>query len=173
MGDVEAGARDCRSGKGPVVIQAPTKARSDARKKVAEELDGHWEELTDADRSTVAVDKIGDLRRAIQAIRTHFKKQGFEMVARPDNRFEQPTGMGYRDIKLLFEAPNGRMVEVQVHVKAMVVAKQELHPLYRENQNIMADIRKRGKATPEQLETLKRNTERMRRGYGKAWEASQ
>lgn len=118
----------------PQIIIAPIKNRDDAERKVLRKNKANREyspeEVTDINRATLAVDKLDDLPGAISELRAWANEQGWK-IARFENRFKEPTHLGYADVAMVLEAPNGHKLELQMNVGPMIRAKEGPgHDLY-------------------------------------------
>jgi len=152
----------------PVVIIAPPKHRDRARDKVRTRYGGNWQEgATDLVRGTIAVDNYEDMRRVVDKLR----ESGMKLVAKPRNRFAEPTEVGYRDMVLNVQLPSGHIMELQLHLKPMLRAKEEAHGHYRAIRDLQPRIQKEGRdsLTAEELAVYDRNVAAMRRIYDEAW----
>ena len=111
---------------------APLKGEKRAREKVQsdyvteEHPDGDWSQLRDVVRGTISVPSMAHVKQAI----SHLQSVGISLAQKPKNRFEKPTGEGYRDLMTFVKLPNGMLAELQIHVKAMTLAKEKGHKDY-------------------------------------------
>jgi hypothetical protein len=156
---------------GPVVVIGSTKKREAAEDKVRERYGGNWSEgAVDLVRASIAVDKYEDLRGVIDKL----KKSGIELVSRPRNRFRTATAAGYRDVVLNARLPNGHVMELQLHLKPMLQAKEQNHALYSQIKGLDDKVRdKRREEIPEDvMERFHTLTSRQREVYERAWQES-
>ena len=153
---VEGYAKNIR---GPVVIHAPMKASARAAEKVLKKFNGNWTKATDIVRGTVGVDSIQELPKAVNSIRKQFAANGFKKARVPKNRFLKPGDDGYRDLLMNFQAPNGQVVEIQVHLKPILVIKQgKGHKIYEQIRSLSAFSKK-----------YQDGVRRMKKLYDDAW----
>lgn len=105
---------------------APLKGEKRAKEKVEADYKGDWSQLRDVVRGTISVPSMGHIKQALG----HLKSVGIELAQKPKNRFEKPTGEGYRDLMTFVKLPNGMLAELQLHVKSMTLAKEKGHKDY-------------------------------------------
>jgi hypothetical protein len=155
-------------GKGGMLFIAKVKGKARASEKVRDDYAGDWSKLCDPVRCSIAVDKMDDLSGVIDAL----KKGGMKLARQPKDRFRKPTNVGYRDLMLNVVFPNGLVGEVQVHLKAMLQAKNDGHHHYEIARPLESKAEK-GKPplTPEEESTLRAANEAQSEIYGKAWQA--
>jgi hypothetical protein len=108
------------------VFVAPLKSESRAKEKVMADYDGDWSQLRDIVRATISVPTMADVKTALAKL----KESGVELAQQPKDRFAEPTSEGYRDAMTIVKLPNGMLAELQVHVKAMTLAKDHGHHAY-------------------------------------------
>ncbi len=129
--------------------------------KVMSDYAGDATRIRDLVRGTVVVDTIEQAERAVALLRKRF---GAPVKFRD---FSMPIpGTGYRDIFMQFERAGGLAFEVQVNVPAMLEAKERMHALYEEWQNIQRSEGARSvedQARSDQLEAQQREV------YGEVW----
>lgn len=105
---------------------APLKGEKRAREKVEADYGGDWSQLRDVVRATISVPSMAHVKQALG----HLKDAGLELAQKPKNRFEKPTPEGYRDLMAIVKLPNGMLAELQIHTKAMTLAKEQGHKDY-------------------------------------------
>ena len=105
---------------------APLKGAKRAKEKCEADYGGDWSQLRDIVRGTISVPTMAHVKQAIG----HMKTAGLEIAQKPKNRFEKPTAEGYRDLMTFVKLPNGMVAELQIHVKAMTLAKEKGHKDY-------------------------------------------
>lgn len=105
---------------------APLKGEKRAKEKVEADYGGDWSQLRDIVRGTISVPTMGHVKQAIE----HLQAAGLELAQKPKNRFEKPTPEGYRDLMTFVKLPNGMLAELQIHTKAMTLAKENGHKDY-------------------------------------------
>lgn len=153
------------SQEGPVVVIAPPKTKKAAEDKVRERYGGDWSEgAVDLVRATIAVDKYEDLMEVVEKL----KESGVELAAKPRNRYRDATSSGYRDVVLNARLPNGHVMELQLHLKPVLQAKESNHGLYSQIKGL--DEKPSDELAEEQQRILDENTRRMREIYDRAWE---
>lgn len=113
--------REAFSPPGLCVIIAPLKSEKRSNEKVIEEYDGDWSRLVDILRASVADDKEREVREAIRRL----EESGAVYARPPKDRFTNPLSNGYRDFLANYILPNGFVVEIQFHLKALLVAREE------------------------------------------------
>lgn len=111
---------------GGMLFIAPLKGEERAAEKVQADYGGDWSQLRDVVRCSIAVDTMSDVRKTMQALH----KSGLKLAMQPKNRFHKPTPVGYRDILMNVQFPNGIIGEVQLHLKGMLKAKEAGHEHY-------------------------------------------
>ena len=104
----------------------PNKSQKRATAKVESDYDGDWTKLKDMVRATIAVEKVGDVRKVVDEL----ERAGVKLAARPKDNISNVKPEGYRDLNMLVRLPNGMLAELQVNVKAMVEAKTAAHGDY-------------------------------------------
>ncbi len=162
--DKDLGARTIRGDKGellgekdlqtpgPIVQIGPVKTEERTQGKVDKDYKGHWENVGDVVRASVAVDSA----KEIPAIVDKLRAKGIEIV-RGKDRIAKPTEAGYRDLLMNVRYPSGHIGELQVHVKSLLAAKNGPgHALYEQTQKIerAADGRKMTPDETRQVESL-------------------
>lgn len=105
---------------------APLKGEKRAREKVESDYGGDWSQLRDMVRATISVPGMANVTQAL----SHLKSVGIELAQKPKDRFSKPTDEGYRDLMTIVKLPNGMLAELQIHVKAMTLAKEKGHKDY-------------------------------------------
>ncbi|ATI15652.1 hypothetical protein [Bordetella phage vB_BbrM_PHB04] len=120
---------------------APLKGEKRAKEKVEADYDGDWSQLRDIVRATISVPSMGSVKQALG----HLRDAGIELAQKPKDRFAKPTDEGYRDLMTIVKLPNGMLAELQIHVKAMTLAKEEGHEHYNVSRSLQA---KYGEAEP-------------------------
>lgn len=120
---------------------APLKGEKRAQEKVEADYGGDWSQLRDIVRATISVPTMGSVKQALG----HLREAGIELAQKPKDRFAKPTDEGYRDLMTIVKLPNGMLAELQIHVKAMTLAKEEGHEHYNVSRSLQA---KYGEAEP-------------------------
>lgn len=108
------------------------KSEQRARQKIAHELNGEVNRITDLARATIVAEDIESLMLAYEQLNR------FTKIVKTKNRFKTPARSGYRDLNLLVQLPHSNIVaEVQLHLKAIADVKSgEEHDIYEEIQSI-------------------------------------
>lgn len=103
-----------------------------AQYKVANKLDGDVSQLTDLARASIVADDIHQLLASYELI-----AQSSQLL-KVKNRFANPKLSGYRDINLLLELPQTKMiVELQLHLNDIAEIKSgPEHEIYEQVQQI-------------------------------------
>ncbi|KGY09380.1 phosphoribosylglycinamide formyltransferase [Vibrio sinaloensis] len=111
---------------------AGVKSAERAKEKIAYELDGQTERITDLARATIVADDIESLMSAYEVLNRE------TTIVKVKNRFKNPAASGYRDLNLLVQLPKTKLIaEVQVHLKAIADVKSgPEHDLYEKIQKI-------------------------------------
>ena len=154
--------------KGPVLLTAPLKGQKRADEKVRTDYGGDYSRLTDVVRASIAVDSYDD----IDSVVSQLKKSGIKIAKKPKDRFSKPTDVGYRDVLLNVQYPNGHIGELQLHVKPMLKGKKQAHKQYEQMRTITAKMfdEKRKTMTPEEQATYKKASDESLDIYNKAWD---
>lgn len=113
---------------------APLKGEKRAKEKVESDYGGDWSQLRDIVRATISVPQMANVTEAL----SHLKSVGIELAQKPKDRFSKPTDEGYRDLMTIVKLPNGMLAELQIHVKAMTLAKEKGHKDYEVTRSLMA-----------------------------------
>jgi hypothetical protein len=108
----------------PLILLAPIKGQKRATEKVTDKYGGDWGRLQDLVRGTIAVSTFEELPAVVESMRKHLSKQGWKLATRPEDNFQKPLPGGYRDMHVAFEAPDGHIAELQIHLKSMLHAKE-------------------------------------------------
>lgn len=154
---------------GGMLFIAPMKGEKRAAEKVESDYSGDWSRLTDTVRCSIAVDAMDDL----PALVAELKKGGMKLAQQPKDRFAKPPPVGYRDALLNVEFPNGIVGEVQLHVKAMLRAKNEGHHHYETQRSLVAKIPPGGpppSLSPEDEAKVAESIARQKEIYSSAWQ---
>lgn len=117
---------------GGMLFIAPLKGEKRAAQKVESDYGGDWSQLRDVVRCSIAVDTMEE----VQSTLAKLKENGLKLAMQPKDRFAKPVPVGYRDLLMNVEFPNGTIGEVQLHWKPMLAAKSEGHHAY----EVMRDI---------------------------------
>ena len=148
---------------------APLKGEKRAKEKVEADYGGDWSQLRDVVRGTISVPTMAHVKQAI----SHLQSAGISLAQKPKNRFEKPTGEGYRDLMTFVKLPNGMLAELQIHVKAMTLAKEKGHKDYeitRSLQGKYGEGEPSGKWADEDHTKFYDALKRQKDVYGEAWQ---
>ncbi len=145
---------------------AGVKSKHRAKEKIAHELDGRVERITDLARATIVAEDVASLVSIYETLERE------TTIVKVKNRFKKPGPSGYRDLNLLVRLPKTNLIaEVQVHLKAIAEVKNGAeHDLYENIQKIerQAIVEKR---TPTEFEMVSiRNMRTQAKNlYQQAW----
>lgn len=128
MDDVDWG------GEGHYLFIAPLKGEERAAEKVESDYGGDWSKLLDVVRGSIAVDTHEQIREVVGKL----TEAGLKLAKQPKDRFHKPTPVGYRDLLMNVELPNGIVGELQLHVKGMLEAKEQGHKPYEVMRSLFA-----------------------------------
>lgn len=111
---------------------AGAKSHQRALEKVALELDGQAERITDLARATIVANDVASLVTAYETLNREVT------IVKVKNRFKNPAESGYRDLNVLVQLPKTKIIaEVQFHLAAIAEVKSGAeHELYEQIQNI-------------------------------------
>jgi ppGpp synthetase/RelA/SpoT-type nucleotidyltranferase len=111
---------------------AGVKSSERAKQKIALELNGQTDRITDLARATIVADDIESLMSAYEVLDRE------TTIVKVKNRFKTPQASGYRDLNILVKLPKTDIIaEVQVHLKAIADVKSgPEHALYEQIQYI-------------------------------------
>lgn len=149
---------------GGMLFVAPLKGQDRASEKVENKYGGDWSRLVDVVRASIAVDSYDELKSLVGKL----KEGGLELAAAPEDRFHEPTPVGYSDVMLNVKLSNGTVGELQLHLKPMLEAKAEGHKPY----EVIRSIAEKGPAEEWSEEDRKAHDEAVtesKRIYGEAW----
>jgi hypothetical protein len=149
---------------GDKIILAPIKSESRSVEKVNREYHGDWRQLLDLVRASVACDNMDDLRGRINQINLQ--------PLRVKDRFAEPLNSGYRDILMNYEMSNGLIVEVQFHLKPILIAREKQHMAYAVVRTIKLAMDKEGrkKMTEAEKAAVRKVKQEGKELMDQAWE---
>lgn len=109
-------------------VKSPQRAQA----KIATELNGQTNKITDIARGSLVADDISSLVQAYELL----SKEA--TIVSVKNRFKAPTISGYRDLNVLVRLPNSQIIaEVQFHLKDISIIKNgPEHDIYEKIQHI-------------------------------------
>lgn len=143
------------------------KSRDRAEYKIATELNGNVQNLTDLARGSLVADDISSLVQAFELLSKEIT------IVEVKNRFKQPAKSGYRDLKLLVRLPNNQHIaEIQLHLQGISNIKNGAeHHLYEQIQ-ILERTAKVNNRKPNDIEFAKINQLRNQSQhlYSFAWQ---
>lgn len=146
---------------------AGIKSSQRAKQKIALELDGKTDRITDLARATIVADDIESLMSAYEVLDRE------TTIVKVKNRFKTPQASGYRDLNILVKLPKTDIIaEVQVHLKAIADVKSgPEHKLYEQIQRIERQAAVESRQLSE-IETARINSIRSesRALYLNAWQ---
>lgn len=147
---------------------APLKGEKRAKEKVEADYNGDWSQLRDIVRGTISLPTMGHVKQALG----HLKEAGIELAQKPKDRFAKPTGEGYRDLMAFVKLPNGMLAELQIHVKAMTLAKEKGHKDYEVTRSLQGKYNEgepSDKWSDEDHTKFYDALKRQKEIYGEAW----
>ena len=142
------------------------KSRQRAEQKIATELNGQPERLTDLARGTLVANNISSLVDAFN----HLSRES--TIVETKNRFKQPASSGYRDLKMLVQLPqSGLIAEIQLHLDSIAEIKSgPEHDIYESIQHVerQATLEQRELNDIEvaKIKALRKQSQHM---YQQAW----
>lgn len=143
------------------------KSSQRAKEKIALELNGQVERITDLARATIVADDIASLVSVYEALDREAR------IVKVSNRFKSPVESGYRDLKLLVQLPKTHLiVEIQLHLKAIADVKSgPEHDLYQQVQRIERQAASEQRTLNDlEVETIKRLRNHSKELYQQAWQ---
>ncbi|CAH0525875.1 RelA/SpoT domain-containing protein [Vibrio hippocampi] len=138
-----------------------------AQEKIATELGGETNKITDLARATIVANDVDSLVGAYETLSREAK------IVRVKNRFKSPAPSGYRDLNVLVKLPKtGIIAEVQFHLQAIADVKSgPEHDLYEIIQDIernaLAQQRVLNDFETAQIASLRRQSLQL---YQDAWQ---
>lgn len=153
---------------GGIVLLAPLKGEEAATRKVQADYKGDWRKLGDMVRASVAVDSLAEMHRAMEALR----KEGAVFARRPKDRINKPQPVGYRDVLMNLQTPEGGVVEVQFHLKPVLLAKDAGHKHYEVMREVdrRMELEGRTERTPEEQTAYDEAFTKSKALYDAAWQ---
>ncbi|WCE30996.1 RelA/SpoT domain-containing protein [Vibrio sp. SCSIO 43137] len=146
---------------------AGVKSRQRAEEKIAADLDGNVSKITDLARATIIAEDVEGLVSAFESISNQTKIVGVK------NRFKSPAPSGYRDLNILVELPETKIVaEVQLHLAGIEKVKSgPEHDLYEIIQGIERKAQSENRAMTEweesKIASLRNESKAL---YQQAWQ---
>lgn len=142
------------------------KAKQRAQYKIATELHGHPEHLTDLARGSLVANDIASLVDAYTLISRE------TTVLETKNRFKNPASSGYRDLKMLVQLPHsGIIAEIQLHLDAIADIKSgPEHDIYESIQQIERNAQAEQRTMNDiELATVAQLRHQSQEMYQQAW----
>ena len=149
-------------------IPPELKGRARAQEKIDADYGGDPSRITDLARSTIEFENPTQLRQAMERLR------GSTEIVRVKDRFENPVD-GYRDVMMNVRMSNGHIVEVQLHLRAILEVKNGPgHALYEQVRSIDARAQTEGRPlTPDETSRRAQLVEEMTGLYDAAFAGTQ
>ncbi|NOI68544.1 phosphoribosylglycinamide formyltransferase [Vibrio sp. 99-8-1] len=148
-------------------VFAGIKSEQRAKEKIDTDLSGEVNKITDLARATIIADDVAGLVTAYENINKQTK------VVAVKNRFKSPAASGYRDLNILVELPESKIIaEVQLHLSEIEKVKSgPEHDLYEVIQKIertaQAEKRDINQFESTQIAQLRRQSVEL---YQQAWQ---
>ncbi|MGF1763078.1 phosphoribosylglycinamide formyltransferase [Aliivibrio kagoshimensis] len=143
------------------------KSEQRAKIKIATELNGQVNKITDLARATIVANNVNDLMVAYENLNRE------STIVKVKNRFKTPGESGYRDLNLLVKLPKtGLIAEVQLHLADIAEVKSgPEHAIYEKIQKVerLVAVEQRAFSPFElaQIESLRKQSQAM---YQQAWQ---
>ncbi len=116
---------------GGQAVIASLKNRERAEAKYSAEYGGNAAEIRDLLRASIHYKSLKQIYQGLEQL----KAEGVEVLLLK-NRFLHPTRSGYRDALMNIRTRNGVIAELQLHLEQILVAKQEGHKYYEQEQEL-------------------------------------
>lgn len=146
---------------------AGVKSKQRAEEKIAHELDGQVERITDLARATIVSEDVASLVSIYETLERE------TTIVKVKNRFKKPGPSGYRDLNLLVRLPKTNLIaEVQIHLKAIADVKNgPEHDLYEKIQKLerQATMEKRS-LTEFEMASVRTMRNQAKNLYQQAWQ---
>lgn len=133
---------------GGQAITPQLKSRERAEVKIAADYEGRAEEIRDLLRASIHYKSLKQVYQGLEQL----QEEGIEVLFIKD-RFSNPTPSGYRDALVNIRTSNGVIAELQLHLEQILVAKQEGHKYYKQEQ----EFNRRAKLENRKLTLEERN----------------
>lgn len=146
---------------------AGIKSRQRAEEKIAHELDGRVERITDLARATIVAKGVASLVSVYETLERE------TTIVKVKNRFKAPEPSGYRDLNLLVRLPKTNLVaEVQLHLKAIADVKSGAeHDLYEKIQLVERGAKREKRHLTEfELASINNMRSQAKNLYQRAWQ---
>ena len=131
---------------GGQAVIPPLKARERAEAKITAEYAGNAAKIKDILRASIHYKSLRQLYEGLEQM----KAEKVEVLLIKD-RFLHPTRSGYRDALVNIRTSNGFIAELQLHLEQILIAKQEGHKYYEQEQEISRKSKlEERKLTPEE-----------------------
>jgi len=142
------------------------KSKERAQIKIKTDLSNNVAQITDLARTTIISNDIGTLVSTFELLEKQAK------IVSIKNRFKNPAPSGYRDLNILVELPETKIIaEVQLHLNDIAKIKSgPEHDLYEQIQQIerkaLSNNRSVNEIEKSRIETLRRESINL---YHNAW----
>uniref|UniRef100_A0A6H1ZS43 RelA/SpoT domain-containing protein n=1 Tax=viral metagenome TaxID=1070528 RepID=A0A6H1ZS43_9ZZZZ len=138
--------------------------KSDGRaiEKAIEDYKRDFSRISDMNRGAFIVDNLDNVDAIVKDINSTF------VVKKVNNRFVNET-LGYRDVLVKVNLPNGTVGEIQIIPKEIAKAKDATHLLYEESRTLLSQSKIR-KLTPAEKQRMVVLELKQRKAYNSAWE---
>lgn len=155
---------------GGMVMLSPVKGEKRSTEKVMSDYGGDWSKLLDIARATVAVDSVEEVHQVIEKMR----RNGVKWARQPKDRMNHPPDQtGYRDILTNIVMPNGIVAELQIHLKPMLIAKNQGHKQYEQMRTIESRCKAENRPrNPQEEAEYNQALKESQKIYGDAWAKS-
>jgi hypothetical protein len=122
-------------------VHGPVKKLDRAVAKAVGKDTGDARIVRDVVRSSIAVDNVNEIDKAIVAVHEAVKATGSKILTADDRFNGPPTDAGYRDFSVNVRLPSGVIGEIQMHLRPLLKAKDEAGPGRRAGHVVYKDIR--------------------------------
>lgn len=140
---------------------APLKGRERAKEKSTTDYGGDTAGLVDIARGSIVCASAQQVIDAWELVNSTFT------VVRVKNRFANPSD-GYRDLMINVELSNNHVAELQLHLAAIIKAKEAGHKFYETARTIEA--KPETERSEQEKKDLAEAKEAMKQLYDAAWE---
>jgi hypothetical protein len=143
------------------------KSKHRAEEKIAHELDGQVERITDLARATIVANDVASLVSIYETLEREIT------IVKVKNRFKKPVASGYRDLNLLVRLPKTNLIaEIQLHLKAIADVKNgPEHDLYEKIQKVERQALIEGRDLSEwELASITQMKSQSKNWYLEAWQ---
>ena len=152
---------------GTKTLSSGIKSQGRALNKINSKLSGNSEQITDLARTSLVAKDVPALMAVFELIEQQTQ------VVRIKNRFKTPGASGYRDLSLLVQLPESKIIaEVQIHLQAFSVIKNgQEHENYEQIQQIERLQLTENRALSEiELVAINKLRTQSKQMYHRAWD---